>query len=256
MEKEKLESMLIDFIDGKLSESGRNEVEDILTSDPDARVLYEQLKLVTAAMDRSAELQPGLRMRRRFEAMLSAEQRSDKGRQIFFQPAVTRIAAAVALVLAGIAIGYWINKNQVQQNELAEIRKELEMNKQLMLSMMENTQSASKRMQGVNVALTITSADDEVVTALVKTMNGDNNTNVRLAAVEALSKFQGEQNVRKALIESLGKQTDPVVQIALIQLLVKMKETGVVKELNKIIEDANTIKPVKDEAYTGLMKLS
>jgi hypothetical protein len=35
-----------------------------------------------------------------------------------------------------------------------------------------------------------------------------------------------------------------------------MKEKGVLKDLNRIIEDSNTIKPVKDEAYSGILKLS
>jgi HEAT repeat protein len=106
------------------------------------------------------------------------------------------------------------------------------------------------------VALTYERADDDVVDALVKTMNEDKNTNVRLAALDALSKFHQDANVRKALISSLAKQDDPVVQIALIQLMVKMKEKGVLKDLNRIIEDNNTIKPVKDEAYSGILKLS
>jgi HEAT repeat protein len=108
----------------------------------------------------------------------------------------------------------------------------------------------------VNVALSITRADDEVVNALVKTLNEDTNTNVRLAALDALSKFHHEPQVKKALLESLSTQNDPVVQIALIKLLVTIKEKSVVKDLQQIIEDDNTIKPVKDEAFTGIMKLS
>ena len=63
-------------------------------------------------------------------------------------------------------------------------------------------------------------------------------------------------SVRKALINALGKQKDPMVQIALIQLLVQMKEKGVVNDLKKIVDDAGSMKAVKDEAYSGLMKLS
>jgi hypothetical protein len=46
------------------------------------------------------------------------------------------------------------------------------------------------------------------------------------------------------------------VQIALIQLLVKMKETGVINQLEKMTKDASTMKAVKDEAYSGILKLS
>jgi HEAT repeat protein len=257
MEKEKLESLLIDLIDGKLDAARQKQVEEILVEDADARILYNQLKQVTSAIDRSPDLEPGSQMKSRFMRMLAEEERGEqKGRQIFFQPSVMRIAAAVVLVLSGVAIGYWVNKNQQQENEIALLRREMEATKQMMLAMMENPQSASKRMQGVNVALTIEKADNEIVLALVNTMNGDMNSNVRLAALEALSRFQNEPAVRSALVRSLTTQKDPVVQIALIQLLVKMKEHGVVDELNNIINDSTSIQAVKDEAHGGILKLS
>jgi HEAT repeat protein len=125
----------------------------------------------------------------------------------------------------------------------------------MMMAMMDNNQSASQRIQGVNVALTI-KADDEVVKALAKRMNEDANTNVRLAALDALSKFHQEPGVRRILIDALSTQKDPMVQIALIQLMVKMKETGIVNDLKRIVDDEESMKAVKDEAYSGLLKLS
>ena len=125
-----------------------------------------------------------------------------------------------------------------------------------MMGLMDNQQSASQRLQGINVALTIQSADDEVVKALAKRMNEDPNTNVRLAALDALSKFHTEPQVRKVLLEALSSQKDPMVQIALIQLMVKMKEKSVVNDLQKIVDDSESMKAVKDEAYSGLLILS
>src|SRR5690606_24528787 len=102
----------------------------------------------------------------------------------------------------------------------------------------------------------IESADDDVVEALIKRMNEDPNTNVRLAALDALSKFHDEPQVRKALVEGLSSQKDPVVQIALIQLMVKIKEKGIVTDLKRIVDDEQSMKAVKDEAYSGLLELS
>jgi len=257
MEKEKLESLLIDMIDGSLDARTQQEVDNILAADPEARVMLEQLRKVTSAIERSSELEPRRGMKAKFLKVLEEEtEKTATGKQVYFQPAMFRIAAAVALVLSGVAIGYWVNKNQQHENEMALLRREMEATKQIMLAMMDNQQSASKRIQGVNVALTISIADDDVVKALVKTMNEDGNTNVRMAALDALSRFQHEPAVRTALIRSLDTQEDPVVQIALIQLLVKMKEKGVVNDLERIINDSTSIKPVKDEAHTGILKLS
>jgi HEAT repeat protein len=128
--------------------------------------------------------------------------------------------------------------------------------KSLMMAGLNNEQSPSQRMLGVSVAYQMEKPDDDIVNALMKTMNEDDNTNVRLAALEALSKFSNEPTIRKQLIESLHTQKDPMVQITLIQLMVAIKEKGVVKELEKIATDEKTMKAVKDEAYKGILKLS
>src|SRR5690606_30634415 len=121
---------------------------------------------------------------------------------------------------------------------------------------LNNEQSASRRIQGVNVAMELTSADDEIVQALMHTMLTDRSTNVRLAALDALSRFQHDPGVRKGLITALTKQTDPMVQIRLIQLMVQMKEKEVVNDLQQIVDDSQTMKAVRDEAYNGILKLS
>jgi len=257
MDKERLEGMLIDYIDGKLEATERGQVERELAQNEEVFQLYEQLKEVMQVMDRVGAIEPGPRMKQNFEQYLKSQVNQQiKPRTVFFQPAVYRIAAGVVLVMVGIGIGYWINKNQQHTQELAELRKEMETTRQMMMAMLENQQSASQRIQGVNVALNSNQADDEVVKALERMLNEDVNTNVRLAALEALSKFQDEPHVRKVLISALGKQKDPVVQIALIQLMVKLKEKSIVNELQKIVDDNESMKAVKDEAYTGLLKLS
>ncbi len=260
MEKEKLESLLIDYIDGRLGPDDKALVEAELQK-PEVQLLRAQLQQVLKAMDESEELQPKSRMKQQFEAMLKAEMDSQRkaaegGRQVFFNPVVLRAAAGVVLVMVGIGIGYWINQTQQQQKELAEIKREMEATKSMMMAMLDNQQSASQRLVGVSVAYKMEQADDEIVTALVKTMNEDGNTNVRLAALEALGKFQRLPHVRQALIEALGKQTDPVVQIELIRILVDMKGKEVIDELQKITTDEQALPAVKDEAHAGIMKLS
>ncbi|HEY3404889.1 MAG TPA: HEAT repeat domain-containing protein [Ohtaekwangia sp.] len=257
MEKEKLESLLIDYIDGNLNDTEIQVVEKQLLENPEASKLYSQLKEVLGVMDRPASLHPSASLKISFDKILKEEiSTSTKTKVAFLTPAFYRVAAAIALLILGGGTGYWISKYQKQQDEIARLKEEMELTKQMIISKLGNEFSASQRIQGVNVALTITQADDEVVNALVKAMNEDPNTNVRLAALEALSKFHEEPAVRKILVASLAKQTDPVVQIALIQLMVTMKEKGVVRDLERIIDNDTTIKAVKDEAYSGILKLS
>jgi len=258
MNKEMWESRFIDYIDGKGSEVDRAEVERELAQSEEAYKLYEQLREVIQAIDKASVLEPSDKIKTEFEEALAKEiaAQSKPTKTIFFSPVVYRIAAGFVLVMVGLGIGFWINKNQERDQELADLKKQVEDNRRIMLAMLDNQQSASQRIVGVSVAYELDKADDEIVKVLVKTMNEDTNTNVRLAAMEALSKFGHETQVRIALIQSLTEQKDPVVQIALIQLLVKMKEKGVVKQLEEMTKDPSTMKAVKDEAYTGILKLS
>jgi hypothetical protein len=257
MEKEKLEGLIIDYIDNKLTSSERQLVEQELVNNPEAYRLYEQLKEVIQVMDRASKLEPTQNLKTSFDEMLAVEMRSSqKGKVVSLNPWFFRAAAAIALLVIGGWIGFYISKQNQQQERLAKIEQEMKQTKLMMMSMLENDQSASQRIMGVNVAVKMDRADAEIVDALVKAMNEDPNSNVRLAALEALSEFTDNPKARKELVASLSRQTDPVVQIALIQLMVKLKEKSVMNELQRIVDDSETMKAVKDEAYNGMMKLS
>jgi HEAT repeats len=257
MEKEKLESLLIDYIDGKLSDREKSEIEQLMNHDADVQKLHQQLTEVLEAIRSSAEWRPGDSMKARFEDALNQEIRK-KGinKTFFFQPAFYRVAAGIALLISGVGIGFWIHKNQQREEEFQALRKELNDTKQMMMSMLDNRQSASQRMMGATVAFKMERADDQIVMALAKTLNEDPNTNVRLAALEALGKFHQEKHVRNLLIESLATQKDPMVQIALIRLMVDMKAKDAVNALKRITNDVEALPAVKDEAHVGILRLS
>jgi HEAT repeats len=257
METDKLQSLLIDYIDGRLSAEERAIVERDITENESVALLYHQLKLVMNKIDQASTLEPTSTLKINFEKSLQQEiLNSNQERQIFFQPMVLRIAAGFVFLIASVAILFWVNKNYEQQKEIARLREEMDSTKRVMMAMMTNPQSASQRMLGVAASYQIEQPDDEIVNALLKTMDEDPNTNVRLAALEALSKFHQQAHVRTALIASLAKQKDPVVQISLIRLMIEMKEKSVIQELDRITRDKESIKAVKDEAYSGLLKLS
>ncbi len=135
------------------------------------------------------------------------------------------------------------------------LEEELALRKQVMFAKLTDMQSPSQRLTAATLAYQLKNTDKEIVDALVNTMNTDPNTNVRLAALDALTKFRREKYVKKQLIGSLQKQKDPMVQIELIQILTRMKETTILDELDKIVNDDNTLKAVKDHAYSSIFTL-
>ncbi|WP_066837780.1 HEAT repeat domain-containing protein [Rufibacter ruber] len=116
--------------------------------------------------------------------------------------------------------------------------------------------SASDRLQLVTQELETNGlTPDEsrkVIRQLIKTMNHDNNVNVRLAATEALYQFREQPEARKAIIQSLGNQTDPMMQVTLIEMIISLKEKTAIPHLQKLTGRDDLLPIVKFKAQEGL----
>lgn len=127
--------------------------------------------------------------------------------------------------------------------------------KHVMFAGLNNMESSASRITAASQSYKLKNTGNDIVDALVNTLDTDPNANVRLAALDGLGRFYRDGYVRKKLIASLKKQQDPLVQIALIDLLTRMRESGILSELEKIVNDENTQKAVKDCAYSGIIQL-
>lgn len=255
MEQENITEKLIAYIDGKLSIEERADIREWLENDPNLMAEYEQLKQLLGQMDQPLPSVPSERLSQRFDSFLENYNQTTQPRTLNLS-VVYRIAASViVLIFAG---GAWMTIKSARDQKRAVVRLEQELinTKKLMLDQMNNDLSASQRMLGVYAANTLTDSDDEIINALANTMETDASSNVRLAAMEALSRFYHEPKVKSLLIQSMTKQKDPVVQIALIQLLVQMKEKSILQDLEKMTHQNHQVKAVKDEAYKGIFKLT
>jgi HEAT repeat protein len=116
--------------------------------------------------------------------------------------------------------------------------------------------SASERIQAVNQSSELVGKDKEITQLLINTLNFDPNVNVRLAACEALLHFEKEPNVAEALIQSLGIQTDPNMQIMLIEALVAIKEKRAVDQIEQLAKNQQVMDVVRLKAEEGLDRLS
>jgi hypothetical protein len=142
-----------------------------------------------------------------------------------------------------------------KRNNTSAIEEENNLRKTMLFAKLNNMESPSQRLTAASQVNQLKEKDTDIVDALVKTMTNDPSTNVRLAALDALGRFYRETYVKKKLLSSLSKQTDPMVQIGLIELLTKMKERSILKQLDKIVNDGNTMQAVKDQAYTSIFTL-
>lgn len=124
-----------------------------------------------------------------------------------------------------------------------------------LLAGLYNMQSAASRINTVALVSRLKNNGNDVVNALVQVLNNDPNTNVRLAALDGLTRFYRETYVRRKLVASLKKQQDPLVQINLIDLLTWMRESSILSDLERMVNDENTNKAVKDVAWSGIWQL-
>jgi len=95
---------------------------------------------------------------------------------------------------------------------------------------------------------------NDLLDKLAKTLNHDENSNVRLAALSVLEKYSYDAHVSTLLVHSLNTQSDPMVQLGLVNILGKMKNLNINDKLYALANDPNTFDAVKDEAYNILLK--
>ncbi|WP_420387481.1 HEAT repeat domain-containing protein [Roseivirga sp.] len=157
-----------------------------------------------------------------------------------------RVAAAAVLVL----VGFWIGGQFSTDSDVDAIRQELaDLKSQL------QSNSASGRLQAVSNVSGSDQSSEELVLTLEAVMKNDPNMHVRTKAVEALAKMGKSRGVVSALSGALLEETEPAVQIAIIEALVGLEEREAIGSLEKLTENEEVLKEVKDEAYIGIFKL-
>ena len=83
-------------------------------------------------------------------------------------------------------------------------------------------------------------------------MNNDANVNVRMSAMYALSKYSTNDVVKEAFVESLKHQTDPLLQITLINILVNIQDNRAKQPIQNILDNNDTPDVVKQQAAKSL----
>ena len=167
--------------------------------------------------------------------------------------------AAAAILLVGVAIGRFVVPGAARpadsSSEIAAVRSEMrELREMVSLSLMQQ-QSASDRLKGVTWTGQLDRPSGEVVSALLDALMHDPNVNVRLATIDALERFASREDVRRAAIEAVDHQMSPLVQIALIDFLVKTNERQSAPTLRRLVQDPQVNDAVRSRAAWGLQQL-
>ncbi len=274
MQCEEVRNEFTDYVIGQIKEPARSAVEQHLLVCDSCRTETEDLKTLWTTLGSIPATEPSSELRSRFHIMLEAykhglEQAPSPswwdGVNSWLsnwwprQPAL-QVGVGLALLILGVLIGRQVlvvpNPPSIQpNNEVTELRSELsQMRSMVALSLMQQ-QSASDRLKGVNWSYQLQQPGSDVLKALLDTLMHDPNVNVRLATVDALRQFGDRSIVRRGVIDAMTREGSPMVQVALIDLAVDLRETESIATLRQLTQDQKVNEAVRIRAQKGLAAL-
>lgn len=264
MKCEELESAIVDYLDNTLDDAHRKEIENHISSCERCMDEIRELQSVLQSISATEMEKPDETLRINFYHMLKSEmnklkaedERIEKRQSITLWPSLfLKIAAGIALLFAGAFLDKIIHHNPTISNSSAhldELRSEVKDMKKMLMFTLLNEESPSQRIKAVNFVDNIPTPDQKVLNALIGTLNNDKNVNVRLAAAYSLAKFLDNPLVSDSIVESLGKQTEPIIQVVLMNILTEKKEIKAVEPMKKIISNRKTMEQVKYAAQKSI----
>ncbi len=166
------------------------------------------------------------------------------------------LAAAALVVVVGFGAGFFLGRGGGKDPAQVErLSREVDSLQQQMTLSLLNQSSASARLQGIALTSRVQEPEPSLIAALLATLDNDPSVNVRLSAVDALYLFADRAEVRAALAASLNRQESPLVQIALIDLLVSLKEKQAAAALKRLLNDKKIRPEVQQRAQLGIGKI-
>jgi HEAT repeats len=163
----------------------------------------------------------------------------------------------VGMALACLLIGVVAGMNMPRQNqEIAKLHEEIASTREMVALALLQQQSATERLRGVNYTGRLENMEPDVVLALTEAVAHDPSVNVRLAAIDALSKASGRPEVLQSLTQALSAQDSPMVQAALIDYLVDARDRRAVGTLRQLVAQPDINPAVLERARFAVQQLS
>ena len=268
MDTNKINELMIDYLADSLSSDEKLAFEQFLKEHPNHQKEFNELSSSWNALGDHESPDPSKEMDAKFYSMLDDYKEQTSTRSSFslnflFDPLFTFFTQnnnqwlyRLAMLVIGLGLGYTLNFNangndipQLAQLETQEVRESL------VLTLLEQP-AANKRMQALNETNKLDKVNETIVDALLKTLNNDDNVNVRLAAIESLLLFADEPIVREGLVKSIRYQEDPMVQVTIAKVMVALQEKGAREELHKLLEKEDLNSSVREELEKSVQSLT
>jgi DNA-binding transcriptional MerR regulator len=244
MSKQSIDDLVLEYIREDCSDERRQNILAQLRESGYEIEELEQLRKLNGQLDDLPNPKPSERLDKNFYAMLAEQNRKIntnyiqtiidwiknlKPKDVMLQPAF-----GLLLFLSGLISGYLISENSGNDNQLNAMTAEIREMKTMVTISMLNQDSPSERMRTINAIQGMELQEDQVIYALLKTLNEDPNVNVRLSALNLLDQASDQRTVQYGLINSIAVQESPLLQIALVDILGSMEDKESISVLRNV----------------------
>lgn len=246
MKEEITDEQLIELIEG----NSNQKLEELSSKSLELSNRIEELKEVLSTINNSERVDIPAHIEMNFkEAIYDEKRKMDKSFSWM------QIAAAITILVVGFGFGRF--SGDPSSAELASLKEEIRSLKEVTLTGALQNYSASERIMAVNqIETTTQEINPELISTLINTLNADESPNVRYAALQALANYIDSDDVRTELVKSLEAQTDALIQISLISILVEAEERSAIAPLKDIIDKEEISPEVKQQAEIALQVLT
>ncbi|TAH20735.1 MAG: HEAT repeat domain-containing protein [Cytophagales bacterium] len=163
-----------------------------------------------------------------------------------------KVAYSLVLLVLGVAGGYFFSPSKNYDEQMSQLSSEVQSMKEMMMLTLLEQKSPSERLKAVSLTNELDDVNDKVINALLQTLDNDENMNVRLAAVEALYNFKENPKAREGLIKSVSKQESPLLQLALVEVIIALQDKKNLPVLQELIKKKDLNESVKTKAENGI----
>ena len=241
---------LIDYLAGELSPERYAAVRAALATDPGLAAELGRLQELRAEIAAAPDPLPGPAADRRFAALLAeaCQERPSVPKVRHLRPAALLGMAAGVLLL--VFAGGWL----LGRRDTGQLERQLAATRTLMLDLMADERSTT-RMRAATISLEVAVPDPVILENLGYLLRNDQSANVRLAALDALSRFGDAPAARDALLAAMADDPPPAVEAQLLETLVRLREKRVLPYLEELITNDSIPRALRDAAELGTFKL-
>lgn len=293
---EKYRELAAGYFDGSLDELSRKQLDDYMRSGEMDPTHLKQLKRLFDDLGHLPQPEPPPRMRLHFQKILqkeiskqhphpsgldssdyekpASETSSEYARNnpskhtsgilttSWLLPLANRTLAhplsrMAAIFLIGVLLGTMLAAPPEHREQVHQLATEVHHLREMIMITLLDHNRASERLRAVQIGMELPAPHGRIIEALLQTLNYDENINVRLAAIDALIHHAAHPEVRKGLVQSISIQKSPMVQVALADAMLAMRESSAAIEFEKLMnkqEDTMNL-AVREKLYHTVLAL-